>query len=114
MQSRFNVKFLDNVSEELGSIPEKAREKILYNVLKSTKVIDSELLKKLTINIWEFRTLYSNTYYRLLAFWDSPNSIIIICTLFIKTSQKTPQHEIQKAENLRSQYFEEKNETGNP
>jgi len=90
MQSRFNVKFLDSVSEELGLIPEKAREKILYNVLKSTKVIDSELLKKLTSNIWEFRTFHSNTYYRLLAFWDGSESLIIICTIFIKTTQKTP------------------------
>ena len=114
MQQRFNVKILDNVSDEFDLIPEKAREKILYNILKSTKVIDQELLKKLTTNIWEFRTFYSNTYYRLLAFWDGSESLIIICTIFIKTTQKTPQNEIQKAENLRRQYFEEKNETGNP
>jgi phage-related protein len=114
MKSRFNVKFLDNVSDELDLIPEKAREKILYNILKSTKIIDQGLLKKLSSNIWEFRTLYSNTYYRLLAFWDGSESLIIICTIFIKTTQKTPQYEIHKAENLRRQYFEEKNETGNP
>jgi phage-related protein len=114
MQSRFNVKILDNVSDELESIPEKARAKILYNILKSTKVLDSELLKKLNANIWEFRTVYSSVYYRLLAFWESHDSVIIICTLFIKRTQKTPQNEIQKAENFRRKYFEEKNETGNP
>jgi phage-related protein len=114
MQSKFNVKILDNVADEMYFLTEKAREKILYNILKSTKLIDQELLKKLTSNIWEFRTFYSNTYYRLLAFWDGSESLIIICTIFIKTTQKTPQNEIQKAENLRRKYFEEKNETGNP
>jgi phage-related protein len=113
MQSRFNVKILESVSNELTFLPEKARDKILYNILKSTKVIDAELLKKLTANIWEFRTYHSNTYYRLLAFWDSPESLIIVCSIFKKTTQKTPHHEIEKAENLRRQYFEEKNETSN-
>lgn len=113
MQSKFNVKILESVSNELTLLPEKARDKILYNILKSTKVIDAELLKKITANIWEFRTYYSNTYYRLLAFWDSPDSLIIICSIFIKTTQKTPQNEIEKAEKLRRQYFKEKNEVGN-
>lgn len=113
MQSRFNVKILENVSNELNYLPEKARDKILYNLLKSTQVIDKTILKKLTKNIWEFRTYHSNNYYRLLAFWDSPESLIIVCSIFIKTTQKTPQNEIYKAESYRKQYFEEKNEVGN-
>ena len=34
---------------------------------------DNELFKKLTDNIWEFRTLYNKTYYRFFAFWDKTN-----------------------------------------
>ena len=31
---------------------------------------DKELFKKLNDEIWEFRTLYNKTHYRLFAFWD--------------------------------------------
>ena len=58
--------------------------------------------------IWEFRTLYNKTQYRLFAFWDktgSTDTVVISTHGIIKKTGKTPQEEIEKAENLMRQYF---------
>ena len=71
---------------------------------------DNELFKKLTDNIWEFRTLYNKTYYRFFAFWDKTNKqeTLVISTHGIeKKTGKVPKNEILKAENLRTSYFEQ-------
>ncbi len=68
-------------------------------------------LKKLSDEIWEFRTLYQGFQYRLLAFWDKNTSaeILVISTHgFVKKRSKIPENEIQKATSIRSKYFEEK------
>ena len=71
----------------------------------------SELFKKLDgSNIWEFRTLYNKTYYRLFAFWDKDTNTLVVATHgIVKKTQKTPSSEIAKAEGIRKQYFEIKN-----
>lgn len=81
----FNVIFLKEAKEFLDSLDEKPRDKIFYNIWKSRSVKDDELLKKLEDDIWEFRTLFNKTAYRLFAFWDeTENSIIIATHGFIK------------------------------
>lgn len=69
--------------------------------------IDNELFKKLeNSNIWEFRTLYNGISYRLFSFWDTnKNSLVIATHGIIKKTQKTPKKEIEKAENIRREYF---------
>lgn len=32
------------------------------------------------IEIWEFRTLYNKSYYRLFAFWDTDKDSLVIAT----------------------------------
>jgi hypothetical protein len=54
---KFRVQFLEEASEFLDRIDEKAREKIIYNIRKSQVINDSDLFKKLNSEIWEFRTL---------------------------------------------------------
>jgi hypothetical protein len=69
------------------------------------------LLKKLTNEIWEFRTLYSGVQYRLLAFWDKTEkaeTLIISTHGFIKKVDKVPCKEIDKANELRRIYFKQK------
>ena len=59
MTQKFKVELLGEVNEFLISLDEKARRKIIYNLRKAQVVNDNELLKKkLTDNVWEFRTLY--------------------------------------------------------
>lgn len=54
--------------EFLGGLEEKSREKILYNIWKSRSVNDPKLFKKLSDEIWEFRTLHNKAHIRLMAF----------------------------------------------
>ena len=57
--------------------------------------------------IWEFRTLYNKTAYRLFAFWDTEDETLVIATHgIIKKTQKTPQKEIARAEQFRKHYLE--------
>lgn len=70
MREKFRVEFLEEAADFLENLDEKTRDKIIYNVWKARLTNDNELFKKLSGEIWEFRTLYNKTYYRLLAFWD--------------------------------------------
>lgn len=111
MKPKYNVILLEEVWDLLDSIEEKAKEKILYNLDKSRYVNDSELFKKLNNDIWEFRTKYSKTYYRILSFWDKTEKIetLVVATHgIIKKSDKVPKAEIEKAEAIMKLYFEQK------
>ena len=111
-KSRFKVKLSNEAQEFLDGLPNKVREKIISNIRKSTFVIDPDLFKKLDdTDIWEFRTFYNKTKYRLLAFWDKTDNIqtLVMTTHgFIKKVDKVPVKEIERAENLRKKYFESK------
>jgi phage-related protein len=109
---KFKVVFLENAKEFLDSLDKKPREKVLFNIWKSREVNDPELFKKLRNEIWEFRTKYSGKEFRLLAFWDKEeftDTLVIATHGFIKKQQKTPKSEIERAEQLRKDYFNLKN-----
>ena len=104
----FKVIYSEESIEFLGKLPDKAKQKILFNIEKCMfGYIDNELFKKLeNSNIWEFRTLYNGISYRLFCFWDTnKNSLVIATHGIIKKTQKTPKKEIDKAENIRREYF---------
>ncbi len=58
----------------------KLQKKVAYNIQKSREVNNPKILKKLTEEIWEFRTRYGKQQIRLLAFWDPKLKSLIICT----------------------------------
>ena len=106
---KFKVEFLEEASEFLDSLEEKVRDKIIYNISKARFSNDKELFKKLTEEIWEFRTLFNKTHYRLFAFWDNSektDTIVISTHGMIKKTDKTPHGDLGKAERLRKIYFE--------
>ena len=86
---RFKIIYSEETIKFLNSLDEKAKAKIMYNINKSKYVIDKELFKKLeTTDIWEFRTLYNGTAYRLFAFWDTDKEALVLTTHgFIKKTQ---------------------------
>ena len=97
------------LKEFLDKLDDKTREKIFYNIWKSTSINDKELFKKLEGEIWEFRTTYNKISFRLFAFWDkSENSIVLATHGLIKKTNKTPKKEIVKAEKLRIEYLKTK------
>lgn len=112
MGYKFRVEFLEGAKDFLDVLDDKAKEKILYNIWKARFVNDNELFKKLQDEIWEFRTKFSKTYYRLFAFWDKTdkeNTVVISTHGLIKKTDKTPKGEIEKAESLMIKYFNDKN-----
>jgi phage-related protein len=111
MDKYFEILFLDEAFEFLSGLERKQYEKILYNIRKSQVELDPELFKKLSDDIWEFRTLYQGLQYRLLAFWDKTstiNTLVFSTHGFVKKRSKVPDKEIQKAVNIRTKYLAEK------
>ncbi len=107
---KYAIIFLEWAEEFIGSLDDKTRKKVLYNVWKSRDVNDPELFKKLDGNIWEFRTKFLTKQIRPLAFWDKTKkteTLVIATHGFIKKTQKTPKAEIEKAIKIRGEYFNE-------
>ena len=107
----FDIVFLEEAAQFLDNLDNNHREKVYYNIRRAQVKRDPELFKKLTDEIWEFRTLYMGLQYRLLAFWDKSDShdtLVISTHGFIKKQSKVPEKEIQKANQTRIKYFEDK------
>lgn len=111
-KEKFKVILSKEADDFLSKLESKIKDKIIYNIRKSTYIMDPELFKKLDdTDIWEFRTHYNRIQYRLLAFWDKTNGVdtLVIATHgFVKKTQKTPQKEIMRAEEIRKMYFNSK------
>ena len=106
---KLRVVLMDEALTFVRSLPLKVQQKITYNFKKTELgVMDKELFKKLeNSEIWEFRTLFNGNCYRLFSFWDTETGTLIVATHgIVKKTQKTPQKEIAKAEEIRQQYFE--------
>ena len=109
---KFEVIFLTEGREFLLDLDEKSRDKIIFNIDKAKIKTNNELFKKLKGEIWEFRTLFNKTHYRIFAFWDKEDkqeTLVLTTHGIIKKTDKTPEKEIDKAEQIRLRYFELKN-----
>ena len=107
----FRLIALAEASEFIDTLPEKAREKVLFNIRKVRYgVLDKDLFKKPDGDIWEFRTSFQGMSYRLFAFWDKDEETLAIATHgIVKKSMKTPQREKDKAKAIRKEWFDNKN-----
>jgi phage-related protein len=107
----FETRFLEEANEFLASLDRKSAAKIIYNIDLAEQTNDPRLFKKLQEEIWEFRTRYASKQIRLLAFWvktDNKETLVIATHGFVKKVDKVPAKEIERAENLRKKYFEQK------
>jgi phage-related protein len=62
-----------------------------------------------TSGLYEIRVEVGSDIFRVFSFFDK-GQLIILVNGFQKKSQKTPSNEIEKAEKLKKQYFDEKDE----
>lgn len=105
----FDIIFLTEARKFLQLVDKKSQEKIIFNIDKAKIKRDNNLFKKLEGEIWEFRTLYNKTYFRLFSFWDKENkdeTLVVATHGIIKKTDKIPKKEIEKAERIRIKYFE--------
>ena len=112
MEAKFEVELLPEAFAFIKKQDLKTRKKIFQNLNRAKQSLDPALFKKLTNEIWEFRTRYNGIQYRLLAFWDKEDEVetIVFATHgFKKKTDKVAKKEIQKADKIRIEYFKNKN-----
>jgi len=109
MKPKFEVVFLEQALDFIDLLDLKTKKKVYYNIDKSKLANDPKLFKKLTSEIWEFRTKYGGLQYRLLAFWDKTEkteTLVISTHGIIKKVDKMPKAEIEKAMKIRAEYLD--------
>ncbi len=89
----------------------KIQKKIIYvlNILRFMERIPEQFLKHLkgTDGLYEARIKLGSNIFRIICFFDKGN-IVVLLNSFQKKSQKTPRHEIELAERLKREYYENK------
>ena len=90
---------------------EKVKEKIKYvlELIKQVEKVPEKFLKHLTgtDRLYEIRIEYQSNIYRIFCCFDKGN-LVILFNGFQKKTQKTPNNELEKAEKLKNEYFENK------
>ena len=96
------------VVDFLDSLPGKVAQKITWvlSLLEDFDIVPSSYFKKLvgTEEIWECRIQFGSNTYRIFCFF-AENSFVVLTHGLIKKTQKTPAHEIEKAEAFRRDYL---------
>ena len=111
MIKRFETRLLEEAFEFVQKQDLKVRKKIFQNIRRAEQHSDPKFFKKLTNEIWEFRTLYSGIQYRLLAFWDKEDkqeTLVFATHGIIKKTSKVDKKEIDKADKIRVGYLKNK------
>ncbi|MFN5621445.1 MAG: type II toxin-antitoxin system RelE/ParE family toxin [Flavobacteriales bacterium] len=104
----FETVFLKEAHEFIATLDSKTVKKIFYVIDLAEQTNDPKLLKKLRMNIWEFRTAYAGQQIRMLAFWDktdSNNTLVVATHGFVKKTNRVGEKEIERAVRLRAKYF---------
>jgi len=83
-----------NWTLQLIALIERIPEKYFKHITNST-------------GIYEIRVEVGSDIYRVFSFFDK-GQLVVLVNGFLKKTQKTPQSEIELAEKLKKQYFDEK------
>ncbi|OFX62583.1 MAG: addiction module toxin RelE [Bacteroidetes bacterium GWA2_30_7] len=105
------ISYRDNFVKFYKSQDSKIQEKIEYvfDLIRFEKQVPKKFLKFLenTDGIYEIRVITTFKSIRILCFFDK-GELIVLTNCFLKKSQKTPKHEINIAEKMKSEYMKEK------
>lgn len=97
--------------EFYDGLPPKVQNKILWTlkIIESLDRIPEIYFKHLenTVGLYEIRVQVGSNIYRIFCFFDK-NDLVVVGHGFQKKTQKTPQQEIERAEKIKKQYYEEK------
>jgi len=58
MKKKFEVLLSEEAESFIKSLEVKVQKKVAYNIQRARKVNDPRILRKLTSEIWEFRTRF--------------------------------------------------------
>jgi len=91
--------------------PKKVQDRLdwVIGLVRTLKIVPKTYFDHLTGSdgLWEIRTQLGNNIYRVFCCFDEGN-LVILLSGFQKKTQKTPKKEIERAERLRKEYFDEK------
>ena len=76
-------------------------------MLKTQERLSAKFVKFIRDGVFELRTEYNNNIYRVFFIFDDGN-IVVLFNGFQKKSQKTPDHEIDKAVKIKEEYYADK------
>jgi phage-related protein len=103
--------FQDYFREFYDSLTWKVQKKVLWTleIVETLERIPEIYFKHLenTDGLYEIRVQVGTNIYRIFCFFDL-NHLVVVGHGFQKKSQKTPQAELEKAEKIKKQYYEEK------
>ena len=105
------VEFEDHFSSFLKEQPEKVQNKIfkVIEAIETLERIPSNYLKCIqgTKGLYAARIQLGNNIWRVFCFFDN-DRLVILLNGFVKKTQKTPNREIKKAQELMFNYYESK------
>ena len=84
--------------------PEARKVFYIIDMLKTQERISSKFVKYIRDEIYELRAEHNGNIFRVFFIFDEGN-IVILFNGFQKKSQKTPQNEINKAIQLKKEYY---------
>ena len=86
-----------------------------FMLIETIDIVPTRFFKHMegTTGIYEVRVEAGTDIYRVFSFFDK-GQLVILVNGFQKKSQKTPKKEIELAENLKKQYYDEKERKEKP
>ena len=107
------IAYKDYFKEFLIEQPQKVQDKIfkIIEIIEFQQRIPEKYLKHIdgTKGLYEARIKLGSDIWRVFCFFDK-GKLVILLNGFQKKTQKTPKSEIEKAEKLMKEYFNEKGE----
>jgi phage-related protein len=87
----------------------QAKIDFVIGLIRTLRIVPERFLKHLegTDGLYEIRIKVGNNIFRVFCFFDDGNLVILLGG-FQKKTDKIPQREIQNAEKLKSEYYNEK------
>lgn len=93
----------------INSLTDAEARKVFYviDMLKTQERINSKFVKYLRDEIYELRAEHCGNIFRVFFIFDNGN-VVMLFNGFQKKTQKTPQSEINKAIQLKKEYYAER------
>lgn len=105
-QERRIIAYKHYFAEFMESLTSAEQKKVVYvlDMLKSQQRINAKFVKLIRDGLYELRVESGGNIYRVFFIFDDGN-IVILFNGFQKKTQKTPESEINKAMNLKKEYY---------
>jgi len=103
--------YKDHYLDFFGTLKPEVQKKFNWTLqlISTVDRIPEKFLKHITgsTGIFEIRVEVGSDIYRVFSFFDKGHLVVLV-NGFQKKTQKTPKNEIELAERLKKQYFDEK------